>query len=748
MSGKINIKDGVIKEPKRKSNKRTPWWVCIMAFFLGIVTTVGAVAVVGAVTPVKKMVSLFGGDPSKIFSESYQNKSILSFVMSVSNSSFDTLDDISQITPIVETFITETLNPILDENLHFTLVWDDLKGISFVSNDANELTIGQYIFDQIKSNVTLASFINDIDSLKGVFQHFFFHPQYDSDGNEIPGTINKNNPYSLKDYIDSDADFFNGIINKIKIKDVIDISSTDPLLSQVAEWSISDFTEENIKNLKIASLFSDEVVNGSVLLSAIKAKNWSINDLTDNTKVKSLKLKEVLDLSAAEHVVEVLGEYTLNELETLDLTHVLKVKDVFPSTTSPLLSSLENKYLYELEADDTLKSIKLEDVVSSADIAANKILDILCNSKHSTLGTLASDVNGLTIGEVIDLTGEDPDSIKYRVVSALGTYPFMDVADHVKDLTVADLFDTTAPDCNMILKSLSSYSLDELPNAVNNLTIGDCLPIDPSSPFYKPEILAIKINEADDFENAVKTNLELKDLVDIDPATSPAILVTLQNVKLSDIGNTVKGLTLGEVIGIDSSSPQILQSLQNVEVFGDVNNLESALTNLTLNQVFTSSECSDGVMKNLWNLTSYPNGSLPINEIPNEIQNIKLVKLLEDKIYDDPNTGKINGIWWFLLTESGETFDGTPGHVKYYDLGEGLNYTIDDMDKLVTNMTYHMSNEIINDLIEANIITVDSSLVANLNVPSVFLNNHSIGELTINQFLELILSNPLIFPTI
>lgn len=738
MAEEIKIKDDALPEPKRKKIRHTPWWVCLLAFFCGIFVTAGSVVAFTAVTPTKKVVSLFGGDPNKLLTESYQEQSIMALIIKLNTMSFNNLDSISEITPLIESLIVESLNPILEENLHFTLNWDELKDVEFTSTNGS--TLGDYIFEQIKEHVALADFIKDKDQLKGVFQYFFYHPQYDENGNPIDGTVDLNNPYTLKDYINSDKDFYNGIIDQIRIKDVLTISENDKFLNTIKDWKIADFTDEKIKSIQISSFFKEEEIAGNTILQAMVNKGWSLKDLMDPTNIKGLKLKEVLNLSASSQIVSVLGDYTLGDIESLDLSKTLKVKDVFPNAEAPIIQQLGEYYLADLEKSETYNSIYIKDIIPVSEQTG--IIKILCD-QDATIGNLGTKVNALKLNEIIDISGEDPNSTKYKIVTALSEWSITEVGDHFQDLLIGDIFNVSSdpndPNYNLVLYSLSSTSLNDLPDAISNLTIGQCIPIPEGSPFNKPEILNTPISDSDQFENALTTYLSLKDVVEINE-TSPAILQTLKDIKLKDIASVVQDITLSEVITIDETSPQILKSLQNISLFGDTENLENALTNLKLNQVFTESECSSGVMKILWNLEGYEGGNILISDLPSKLQNIKLVNLLEDKIYDDVSTKKVNGVWWYLLTESSETFDGSEGHRKFYDLGVGKNYTINDMNKLVDNMSWHMQNETINDLVEAGVISVDASLAGKLNFPSPLLGGRSIGSLTIKEFIEKILS--------
>ena len=108
-----------------------------------------------------------------------------------------------------------------------------------------------------------------------------------------------------------------------------------------------------------------------------------------------------------------------------------------------------------------------------------------------------------------------------------------------------------------------------------------------------------------------------------------------------------------------------------------------------------------------------------------------LILLVGDKIYDDPNTKRINPTWWLLLTEEGETF---ANEEKFYTLKNGASYTLNDIDKLVANLEYHMSNDSILTLVEAGFIVVDAEKLDVLkNTPYPLDPSRKLGDLTMKQ---------------
>jgi len=814
--GEVHIKEGV-KIPQKKVKKKHYGWRFCLTFLGGMVFSIlaigGTAAVFGTVTPAKNVVSMFGGNPDELLGIDYQDDSILQLVMKLSSKKFETLGDINDVTPIVKKTIDETINPLLEEQIHYEFIWDELKIKPFsISNsgrpvdevDPNE-TLGDYIGRAIKEGVSLASFMGDVNQINNVLKLFLFPTTNEPDQ---PLSFDLEHPYSLSDFINGDSSFFNNIIDKIRVGDVISTEG-DAFLSQLQYWKISDFTSEKLMTLKLGPLFTQEQINSNILLKTISEKNWTLADISDSNNLKTLKVSELLDMANASSIVLAISNYTLNDLMTKDLATMLKVSDVYPNATSgimytlrdsiisdlskpetfmslkvgdiltnlqqsDMLYSFKDKTLTELQSTslndikikdvfsqneindnpilkalvqkdpeitlgslsnyETISSLKISDLLSSSDIENNFVLKALA-LKNTTVGSLSNDINALKLGEVIDISDEPTTSIKYKIVTALGEYPFCSVADHFDELLLNQIFDINSSS-PIVLQALASTSLSDLPNALDNLTFGQVLDIAPGSAFDKDAIKNASISDAAAFEEILKANLTLGDLVDID-ASSPGILSFLKDTTLNNISNKISTMTLGDILTIDASSPQILKSLSTVLLFGSSNNLESALSNLKFNQVYTADDCSDGIMKILWDNSS--GGDFLISDLSNQIKLLRLIDILADTIYEDPNASKkkVTKTWWFLLTEEGETF---AEEEKYYVLKNGANYTLDDMNHIVTNMEYHMKNESLFSLIDANFITIDATKAYKLELPFPQDPTRKIGDLTISEFANFCLS--------
>ena len=217
--GEIQLKEGA-QTPKEKPKQKKIWWRVLLAFFGGFLTfpllIAGGTAIVGTVLTTRQVVQMAGGNPDDVLGEKYQSQTILQSVMTlINNQKFDTLEDLNEISPMVSKTINETLAPILEENLHYTLDWDTLKTMK-LSGDG-EGTIGEYLQKDITEGIHLVDFIEGSEDLRGVLKYVLYDVVKDEEGNPIEDedgnvTIDENNAYSISDLMNGGADFFNNII--------------------------------------------------------------------------------------------------------------------------------------------------------------------------------------------------------------------------------------------------------------------------------------------------------------------------------------------------------------------------------------------------------------------------------------------------------------------------------------------------------------------------------------------------------
>ena len=838
---KVTLKNGKnigqhIDPPKKMG------WRYFLIWFAGFLSAgliVGIVAIILSTSfSTREIIYMFGGDPNSILQPYYQDMSIIRMVTDVASRKFETLGDVYQITPMVKTMFDEYVNPVLEKELHYTYPWEEISIKPFKtpaepridgSIDPSE-DLSTYLGRAIKEGVYLASFVTgDHPNLMNIF----LYPK-DSSGN-----FDYDHPYSLMDFIDADSTFFNNIINSIKVKDVTGTTGV-PLIDDedgIGNWGLNEFTDTKINSLPLSLLLDPDSENP---LIAKLRDNWTVGDLKDEDNFKNLLLSEVITIdSSSPKMLQKLKDlgYTIGQLESTNLYNVLKIEDVFDVGEEGLLAALGDKYLYQLEDDNTIlglyvgdifppkegrdsivdkfadktlsqlstldvNDIKLSDIFSETDINASKILKaLIATDSEITIGDITdpSTIQSLKIQDILS----DEQIASNNLLDAIKGYTIGAIPSEINNIKLGKILgiDIDDPDTSQLLKSLADESISTLPNFIDNITLGDVMDFSSYPNLDNDDVKGAKINDLDSMIDKLKNHLKLKDVVDIDASSpwilqqlkdnylyelddeisnfklgdfieidssSPLALQNLADVALEDLEDSMTGLTLNQIVPVTSSSPVIIQSLANVTVL-DGTSLVSKLNSLKLNEIYKEEDCT-GIFGFIWNNTS--GGDVLITDIPNEVNNLPLVMVLEEYIYSDdlskakyldeitgnyyssselvdgkspdgnPVTEfkRINPSWWFLFTAEDEEFTADE---KYYVLKEGLNYTIrDGMDDIVENFTYHMRSESIQALYEAGLLVVEEDKLSYFNVYVTYKGSlKRVGDMTMSEFLDFCITN-------
>lgn len=782
---KITYKGGQPVYPQH-TKRKTYWWRYLLMWFTGFLSAfviVGiTIGLMGVSFTAKELIGLTPLNIDDILQPGYQNYSVLELATTLSTKKFETLGDIYEVTPLPKKLLDEAVNPVLKEELHFEYKWDELKTKPFQlpvqereGVDHTE-AIDTYLGRALKEGVTIESFINQ-ENFPEMLKLFLYPRNSDE-------TYDYDHPYTLSDYINADDEFFNRILDSVRIRDLIEVKEGDRLLEAIADWSIKDFTMENVNNLSIGLFLDPDSTNP--LIKTLST--WTIGMLQDESNFKKLKIAELVEVNEDTPkllLALIAHDYTIEDLEGTNLYNVLTVEDVFDVTGNDFLEAIKTKTLAQLQDPDTILDLKLGQVFSST--GGSSIVD---RFQDTTLREITED-EWLSSLRLVDIYSED-DINNSKILKALTTkYPEIKVGDLnnpaiIQTLTLADVLDDDQIAANSILTALKDVQINELGTEVDNMELGTLLDIDttdPATPKLLITLATIKVNELndrlshltlgdvmdlsaypnldndevknteindiEDLVEIMKKHLKLKDVIDIvysGDDKSPAILIALADVDLVDLADEVQKLTLGELI--DCSTHPLLGALSDVAIL-DGDAVLAKINNLKLNELYTSDQMT-GVMKIIWD--KYQDGSgnggeIAINDLPLAMANLTIVELLdetmyiegEDRIIDGKTYRKIKPVWWFLLTEEGETFSSTE---KYYVLKNGLTYKIgaDGFNNFIANFTYHLNNETLRDLYTANLINIENP--STLDVIIIYKGSYiTVGDLTVSQFMNFFLNS-------
>ena len=699
------LKGGNEIKPKLPRARKHMWWRYLLVFLGGMVTTAAiagaAIGITGAVLTTKEVITMFGGNPNDILREDYQNISIIEMVQNLSTKKFETLGDIDKVTPAIKKVLDETINPTLDKELHFQYNWDELKIKPFEKStsgrpatevDPNE-TLGEYLGRAIKEEVTLASFISG-DAPK--LMNLFLYPKNDQ------GEFDYDHPYTLSTYINATGDFFDNIVNSIKIKDVVDIQEGDRLMEEIADWSIADFNQEQINTLSVGLFLDPDSENPLIQ----KLSTFTIGDLTEEN-LKALKIADIIAVN--DNTPKILlalieMDYTIGDLESTNLYNVLTVEQVFETEGNTFLDAIKDKYLSDLEDEDTILDLKLNEVFvtesetsivarfgdktlreitgddflsnmkiteafSEAEIEENILLSALVRENPEVKMSDLSDfetIQNLYISDVITQDQIDGNRILETLVN--NNTQIKDLDEAIDNLTLGQVLDIDSGSTK-ILQTLAETPINDLDSRLSNLTVDDVMVIEEGSYLDHEEIRNATVDDIDGLMTALKNNLKLKDVIDIvteGENKSPQILITLMNTKLVDLADEVNSLKLNQLIEIDADSHPILLALSNIEIL-DSEAFNEKLNNLMLCDIYTREQC-EGILGIIWDNNN--DGHILISELPSAMNDLPLVDVLAENIYVDGDYKEIGGVtyqrvnntWWYLLTEEGETFSAEEEH--------------------------------------------------------------------------------------
>lgn len=186
----------------------------------------------------------------------------------------------------------------------------------------------------------------------------------------------------------------------------------------------------------------------------------------------------------------------------------------------------------------------------------------------SVLDMDALTLNDLSVYTGLELVSSEDSGTISTVLDAFYYIPLSYLSSsgdaELMQLTLGDVLsiDTEDESTASVLAALADTTIGDLENALYSITIGDLIPSSSSS-----LIQAVSDWTITDFSNTNKLNsLTLGDILDIDETdeSTAAILLSLKDVSIGDLTDTVNTLTIEDLLGSDAleSSP-VLSALRN-----------------------------------------------------------------------------------------------------------------------------------------------------------------------------------------
>ncbi len=560
---------------KKKQPTQHNWWKYLLCFVGGFaacgVAIVGGVAIAGTAVRVSDLTRMAGQDPNEFIGEEYLNDSLLSMITKLSTQKFETLGDLNKVSPQVRKLVEDTINPAMNSLLGFEFDWDEIQNKPFVLDASSPrpeteydhtTDLSTYLPEKVEKGIKIGNFFKDEHgnvNAEGLLKYIVYPVVYDDvSGKYVVDTSGE--LVSLYDIMNGGSSFFDNVKNAIVIGDVVDTSGS-PFLAQVADWTLNDFNDANIKTLEIGLLF-DPIPADNVLLQTIADNHWTINSLSDFENIKGLRLDQVLDTSTASDFIQSIAGNTFNDIMEPGFIDTLELREIFPDATGVLKALSEKSYIVGGETqyytvgdlkdndrvlaltigelfddlhdgdllyafrDDTLQEIsnkdvatvRIADIFTASQINDNKILKaIVDDDADATIGDLTDQetINGLALSDVVDTSGSKVLTSLAAKGATIGT-----LSTAVESLTLSEAMDIgTDPDA-MIYKVATSEALadtpiSEIPNKFGELKLSDIFTPTASS----PRVLTALCEKGSTLETleADMNSLTMKDVMEIHP---------------------------------------------------------------------------------------------------------------------------------------------------------------------------------------------------------------------------------------
>lgn len=716
--GKVTLKNGKnvgqhIDPPKRRG------WRYFLTWFAGFLSAgliVGIVALVLSTSfTSKEVLSLFGVNADAILQPYYQGLSILKLASTLPTLKYETLGDIYQITPMVRQLVEETINPVLEKELHFGYDWDEISTKPFKlpveareddSVDPSE-DLSTYIGRAIKEGVYLKDFFS-ADSIPSLV-NLFLYPK------DEYGEFDYSNPYCLMDFISADSAFFDNIMNSIKIKDVISNPDHFPLLEEeggIGGWSINDFTNDNINGLSLG-LFIDQGTT-SPLMQEISS--WTVGDLKEGTKFDDLELGLFIN-GSSDPLMQELSTWKVSDLKDGSKINNLTLGLLIGPTTDPLLQELSTWSVADVKQGDKIDSLTLGlfldpnstdpfiQEISSwtiADIKQGDVIDELTlglfleqGSSDPLIQELStwkisdlkdtSNFKNLELGKIIAINSSTPQII-VKLINDHYTIGMLETTNLYNVLTVGDVFDTSD---NRLLAALDDKYLSQLEDeeVILNLKIGDVLPSSGDSIVAKFSEKTLKQISELDIHNIELTQIFSDAEINSDPVLKSLIAYD-EHIKIGELSNpeVLTSLKLGDIL-TDTSNP-IINALKDYSI----SQIPSKINTLSLGTLLDIDPTDPSTPSILMALKDEP-----LNSLSTRINALTLGEIL-DINPTDPSTTQL------MKTLAGKTINQLNDFLSHIKLGDVMDFSdypnldndevknteINDIDDLIDTLKDHL----------------------------------------------------------
>lgn len=492
-----------------------------------------------------------------LFSEDYQNKSVLQLVMAFVNHEVDynTLEGLEKFTPQVGELYAKLEE--IAANYGITLNKEEIFRLPYADMPA-------YFEETLTHSISLAGFLGVDENSEEILKYFFY-------ARDDMGNYDFSNPYTVADF--TQDGFIDGLINSLTIG-IVYGGETEGIMNALKNFTLADFNDpDKIDSLIIGSLSGDictEVETDYEHPTIYYVETTSVADSTLVTytvhfssgaeytytrpNVEGVKPYEVylaennkfyLYVNEGNDILKPLSKFKISTLKNdpnkllNEMTLETFLGEVDPS--DKIMYAIKDLTLAEVSSPGTIKDkifdLTIEDVLGEVD-ENNKILVAIKDLKLSELSEGDTIKNTIYDMKLADLVGDDADNAIIQALIAKDCSVNDLLRDEtLSDLTLEEVVGSEACDSNSILNALRGYTMSQL-----------------------------KATENNPFNTLTITNLVGQDEID-----SSTVLQAIKDFTIADLKdqNTLEGLKLGELLGEEACSEEnskILYALKDYSI--------------------------------------------------------------------------------------------------------------------------------------------------------------------------------------
>lgn len=379
-----------------------------------------------------------------------------------------------------------------------------------------------------------------------------------------------------------------GIVKETEVADVMTITDDS---SEVLKYfrdnnTTIDGIDQAIKDMKISNAIAVNDDSSSVMKYLAEKKLDEIDGA-----IKEMKIADAVDIVTDEEVKAakedgkeltasspVLQYFKRNETTLDGINTAIKDMKVGDAITIGENSSSAMKYLQDKKLDEIDGAIKVMPVADAVEIVTDEEAAAAAN-------------------EGITLTPSSPVLQYFKKKEA----KLNNLNDAINDMTIGDAvkIDTNS---SKVLQYLQKTKLTELDADIKKMTIGDAVAIDSNS---SKVLQYLKNTTLDGLDKAIN-DMKIGDAVEIvtdseateEKPASSKVLQYLKDAKLTELDGKIKEMKISDAVAVNENSHAILQKISDLTLteLGDKNTLQSRINGVTIGEVVTVGDDSEPIL--------------------------------------------------------------------------------------------------------------------------------------------------------